>query len=104
MRLNVEPLEAFIESLLTEQPRDLCMNCAHHNACIYRVSATTNIMLCELFECEPPVAAAAVLTLNPTNGSHVASTEPGLCGTCGQRSHCKLTKPPGGVWHCEEYY
>lgn len=104
MRLNVEPLETCIESLLTQQPRDLCMNCAHHNACIYRVSAVTNIMLCELFECAPPVATTPVLQRATVNGSEAVNAAPGLCGTCGQRSYCKLSKPPGGVWHCEEYY
>ena len=27
----------------------------------------------------------------------------GLCVNCENRDTCKLRKPEGGVWHCEEY-
>ncbi|MBI4881404.1 MAG: hypothetical protein HY812_17345, partial [Planctomycetes bacterium] len=40
----------------------------------------------------PPLAAAGA-----------AGTEPGLCVNCEERVYCLRPKPPGGVWHCEEY-
>ncbi len=27
----------------------------------------------------------------------------GLCSTCDNQETCAFTKPPGGVWHCEEF-
>ena len=29
--------------------------------------------------------------------------EAGLCATCDNRNTCTFPKPPGGVWHCEEF-
>lgn len=35
--------------------------------------------------------------------NHMLELVKGLCGNCDNLSTCKLIKPGGGVWHCEEY-
>jgi hypothetical protein len=27
----------------------------------------------------------------------------GLCMNCEARDYCRIRKPEGGIWHCEEY-
>ena len=42
-------------------------------------------------------AALAAKTRSETRGWK------GLCVNCELRSTCTYLKPPGGIWHCEEY-
>ena len=87
--------------------RDLCSTCRHAGACGSRSTPERPILFCELFEVA--VATPTAPTAAPDAGppEPPASAEGveyrGLCVNCENRHECTMTRPEGGVWHCEEY-
>ncbi len=92
-----------LEALLRDS---LCTNCRHQSACSFLAKTPVPIVSCELYECGPPEAPRLrVLRTAPApaaapDGAEAAS---GLCVNCENRSDCRLPRPAGGVWSCEEY-
>ena len=92
--------------------RGLCRTCIGRATCTYPRPRNRQVMFCAEFEGEvpepvKPVAAAGETTPQPW--VHMADQSPesshykGLCRTCERRDSCTFPKPPGGVWHCEEF-
>ena len=44
-----------------------------------------------------------LVRLDPSPVEKDKSELMGLCRNCANRRICIYPKPPGGVWHCEEY-
>jgi hypothetical protein len=89
----------------------LCITCNNAEHCVYRKRRGTDAIYCEMFDdyTPPPAhgngrAAAPAIVSTPESHSIV---EPeglkGLCINCANRNTCRLPRPKGGVWHCEEY-
>ena len=80
---------------------DLCINCMHREACSICKARTSAIHFCEEYE------AATLQGIQWDNSQPVASPMPpvesGICVNCAHRSTCKVERPEGGIWHCEEY-
>ncbi len=88
----------------------LCTTCNHFPDCAFRTRAVRATWHCNEFDngtpngamppdC-PPVPARSD---PPPPPPAAAGAERGLCVNCEERNYCLRPKPPGGVWHCEEY-
>ncbi len=90
----------------------LCATCIHAPNCVYRARRGHDAVYCELFEDSPEIPSNP----NPINSSSTKPNAPardgdvhepekikGLCINCAHRDTCRLPRPRGGVWHCEEY-
>ena len=83
--------------------RDLCSTCKHAETCAGRSTLEHPIFFCEMFEVEVPRPTLA-LAAGPEPSERPESSEyKGLCVNCENRDTCTITKPEGGIWHCEEY-
>lgn len=87
------------------QYRDLCSNCEHAAEHAGRGRPRRPIFFCEEFEVlgavqvpEPDRAEA-----EPPVDTPRADRPLGLCANCDLVDSCRLPRPEGGVWHCEEY-
>jgi hypothetical protein len=90
----------------TEQ-HGLCSTCNNRPTCVYRAKRGFDALYCEMYDDfmlsdngdhkqrELPVSTADV------GPAQVEFT--GLCANCDNRHTCTITKPEGGIWHCEEY-
>lgn len=89
-----------------ERPyRDLCTTCNHAETCASRRTSGQAVFFCEEFDAS---VAAAIPAAPPRTSGRPAAALPagrqaGLCVNCEVRETCVLPKPPGGIWHCEEY-
>ncbi|MEJ5358495.1 MAG: hypothetical protein WHT06_07430 [Desulfobacterales bacterium] len=84
----------------------LCANCRHPFDCSFLARTQVPILVCELHACGTPEAPR--LQVIRTSRAPEASPEgeenaAGLCVNCENRIDCRLPKPAGGVWNCEEY-
>lgn len=100
---GVEDLERRFAQLLAAS---LCANCRLQSDCAFLAASTTPIVLCELYECglaDRP--ALRVLGRAPAAAAPESAEEAplGLCATCEELAGCRLPRPAGGVWNCEEY-
>jgi hypothetical protein len=86
----------------------LCATCRNAPTCMYLRNASEPILHCEEFEESPldtgkqPMEAKMSLVNFPEDPQEKPKYF-GLCANCKHRETCKFPKPPGGVWHCEEY-
>lgn len=84
----------------------LCVNCAQRDACTFPGRASGPVFHCEEYRCDGAACAEALPAL-PSAPASDAPCEPtdlkGLCVNCENRFDCSFPKPPGGVWHCQEY-
>ena len=84
----------------------LCATCNGAGACAHQLRSTVQIHQCELFDNHTATTDPPVIRLVDEDPVEVAA-EPvgvaGLCANCDHRSSCRLSRPAGGVWHCEEY-
>ncbi|UCD75549.1 MAG: hypothetical protein JSV91_01265 [Phycisphaerales bacterium] len=96
----------------------LCSTCNNVSTCFY-FSTRGPALFCELFDdhvdYSPPQAARRAPRAAPRvaprparrRAAPAAAEAPvplkGLCVNCEHRSACVYPKPPGGIWHCEEY-
>lgn len=98
--------------------KDLCLTCQNGSDCTYPKTQGYPICYCAEHEewegHEEEVSLALLnqplaLSRNPEAFSDLpadnpgAETPKGLCAYCDNRETCVFPKPPGGVWHCEEY-
>lgn len=81
--------------------RGLCSNCEKLDTCSYP-SAINDTWYCEEYSVESaPKQSAPPRELFQIE--ELPATKMGLCVNCEQRESCKLPKPAGGVWFCNEY-
>ncbi|HEX5168726.1 MAG TPA: hypothetical protein VFW11_06105 [Cyclobacteriaceae bacterium] len=81
-----------IESLLLNELRGLCINCAKAEHCSYRNGTDKIIIQCEMYQLGGEADAFAS-ALPPR----------GLCTNCYRADSCQLPGRRTGIWHCEEY-
>ena len=91
----------------------LCENCSKQEGCCLKAVSSSPSFFCEEYECGLPGESHVVSTglessvkSNYNPAQYVMSPsirELGLCANCSNRETCCLTKPRGGVWHCEEF-
>lgn len=85
----------------------LCANCRHAGDCVALMRASVPVIQCEMFECG--LSSKPRLSLVRRRADAAAEEESdqepllGLCANCDHLRSCKLAKPAGGVWECEEY-
>lgn len=92
---------------------DLCSTCVHYPNCSYRNLSTSSVFFCEEFRLLPeltqtvdedqPLFTPDRIQEDPSPEKEDTSEFMGLCRNCIHRHTCIYPKPPGGVWHCEEY-
>jgi hypothetical protein len=85
---------------------DLCITCNHYQICSTRRDRGRPIWFCEEFDDYLPVKEMELETDYKASFKKVkkeAQQFKGLCVNCENRKTCKLLKPNGGIWHCEEY-
>jgi hypothetical protein len=81
--------------------RGLCSNCDKLDTCSYP-SAINDTWYCEEYSVQSaPKQSATPKELFVIDA--VPDTHMGLCLNCNLRETCKLPKPAGGVWFCNEY-
>lgn len=98
--------------------RDLCENCPNFPTCTYPKIKDRPVYYCSEHEAWKECPGEVSLSLlKPKKGpvpselfgsykSEVGKENgelKGLCVNCENRKDCTFPKPPGGVWHCEEY-
>ncbi len=88
----------------------LCSTCKDAPVCTFPGIPQTPVWQCEEFAgYENPSGKSA--PIDPENASGFSphreernsDRHKGLCVICDGRETCMFPKPPGGVWHCEEY-
>ena len=94
------------------EPSGVCLCCKAVSACTYAKDPRRPALQCEDFEGYEPRRGATVMTNSlaandPKWGFDVEKRDSrkhkGLCSICEDYDSCILSKPEGGVWHCEEY-
>lgn len=85
-----------------QEHRDLCSACEHVRTCPGRSTPDSPITTCKYYTEHAPSYPANIVGVRGGNGSCMASIA-GLCASCQLRDTCRLPKPEGGVWQCEEY-
>ena len=88
-------------------PVGLCLTCNNLASCFHRKRRGFDAVYCEMFDNYVPsrdngggqeesgsLSGAVVI------GSGILND---LCVNCTNQATCRLPKPTGGVWHCEEY-
>ena len=89
----------------------LCATCNNAADCVYRKRSGVDVQFCELFD-DRAASGDGSSAGDSDSRVAVAPEQPqvfdvrelkGLCVNCAYRDVCKLPKPRGGVWHCEEY-
>jgi len=94
----------------TMQTRGLCTLCNRDGSCTYQRGRGGSLMHCDEFSFDIPREQTAKQG-EPGARKPAASPEPpreaglprGLCSTCENSRGCTFSKPPAGVWHCEEF-
>lgn len=85
----------------------LCMNCANAGTCMFAAKAECPVIECEEFHCEGDCSQEKKTLRAPSAAEASSSGAPkeveGLCANCDNHGTCTYAKPPGGVWHCQEY-
>jgi hypothetical protein len=89
----------------------LCATCNSADDCVYRKRRGVDAQFCELFDGQAASGnessagdAATEVVVAPEQPQVFDIRElKGLCVNCAYRDDCKLPRPRGGVWHCEEY-
>ena len=84
---------------------DLCTTCNHYEICSKRGDRRRPIWFCEEFDNYVPVKELKLGTDSKVSFEPVEKETQqfkGLCVNCENRKDCKLHRPNGGIWHCEE--
>jgi len=97
------PMEGFTMSE-TKLFVGLCATCNNAESCVYRKRTGTDAIYCEMFDDYVPPSSKDIPPVTVTTPETAEPGElKGLCVNCAHRDTCKLPRPKGGVWHCEEY-
>ncbi len=94
--------------MLVSAKAGICQTCRHASYCSLANGSPGERVECEEFEVAgsgfrsvaPPPRPA------PRRSRDAAAAEPdvlGLCQNCRMRASCRLPRPEGGIWFCEEY-
>ncbi|NLU19591.1 MAG: hypothetical protein GXW89_02695 [Phycisphaerae bacterium] len=85
--------------------RDLCSNCDHAEEHARRGRPRRPVFFCEEFEVSGAVRIPEPVRVRPAPAEQAqdAGRRLGLCVNCDNADTCRLPRPEGGVWHCEEY-
>ncbi len=106
---NLKPAD--INSIITSF-NDICTTCNNAKICLSHGNKIRPVWFCEQFDDFVPINKDKTLEANsPILKSDIKSIKSaknskefkGLCVNCECRFECKLGKPNGGIWHCEEY-
>jgi len=84
----------------------LCTTCRKREGCGFAPGRSGAIWHCEEFECEGPRALGKAVTgtSEMEEGANLSRARAmGLCFNCENLETCRLPRPEGGVWHCEQY-
>ncbi len=84
---------------------DLCNICVHEDGCMNLGTPARPKLFCEQFELETLEPAAwedDALCDGPDKAVEEGKFR-GLCCNCENRHTCKISRPEGDIWHCEEY-
>lgn len=85
----------------------LCSNCRHAGDCTTLMKTSVPIIQCEMYECGLSSKPRLSLVKRRAGAAGEEGPDPetllGLCENCDHLRACKLPKPAGGVWECEEY-
>lgn len=99
--------DALVEDLTMSATKlfvGLCATCNNAESCIYRKRRGTDAIYCEMFDgYAPPNGRGVAPVVMVTPDTAESGEFKGLCVNCAHRDTCKLPRPKGGVWHCEEY-
>jgi hypothetical protein len=103
--------ERIVEEVMTADSRgynDICHTCNHVRDCISKKRCDHPVWFCEEFDNYTPVEETRyVEAVGPIPGGDRQLVDiqqfQGLCINCENRGNCKLAKPNGGIWHCQEY-
>jgi hypothetical protein len=90
----------------------LCITCVHSATCTFPRRKGEAVLSCEEFDdhggspgrredLTPPAVEVSQASAAAAEEEPYASK--GLCSSCANRKTCTFPKPPGGVWHCEEF-
>lgn len=92
--------------------RGLCSTCNKARTCTFPRDPALPVWHCEEFDEETATLMKVRPPIAPQNIHYVRAVDVdekqapavmGLCRNCDKRDGCTFPKPPGGVWHCEEY-
>ena len=92
--------------------RGLCRTCVGRATCTYPRPKDRQVMFCAEFDGEVLNPAKPFITVSGipweprvqmAEQKRERSSRKGLCRTCERGESCTFPKPPGGVWHCEEF-
>ena len=85
----------------------LCVTCNNAKDCVHRTRRGSDAIYCEMFDgygfSNGDTAERIVPVVRTLPDHTVPDENKGLCVNCAHRDTCKLPRPKGGVWHCEEY-
>jgi hypothetical protein len=94
------------DRLPRSEVRGLCATCINYPICQYTLRAgACGVLYCNEFDNGVRQNTRTVTPARPAPYPAVTETPPlaGLCANCELRESCTYPKPPGGVWHCNEY-
>lgn len=90
----------------------LCVTCRNGASCGLSHRSPTPVLQCnefEIIEYKSPRASGKKESAPRMRDSREDGKKEdlgqylGLCVNCELRASCCLTKPPSGIWHCNEY-
>ena len=90
--------------MIVNTEKSLCQSCRNASGCMLHHGSDEPIQECEEFELPVPARSGNQPVLSPLQRS--GASEPdvlGLCQNCRVRTGCRLPRPEGGIWFCEEY-
>lgn len=92
----------------TGEYNDLCVNCNYSSLCTIRSNLVRPIWFCEEYDNTVNLKNNNFYNskMDPSytnNRGDSAVQLKGICNNCANREICMLSKPEGGIWHCEEY-
>jgi hypothetical protein len=94
--------------MLTSAKEGLCQTCRHGSGCALDNGSERVRQECEEFEVLGSGVPQAAVAVRPAGAAAKAKSKAevellGLCQNCRVRSSCRLPRPEGGIWFCEEY-
>lgn len=86
----------------TTKYSDLCSTCNHAPTCVQIKNIKRPVLFCEEFDdYVKPVHEKVREAVSELKEDYDKTM--GLCCNCSNRDICTISKPNGGIWHCEEY-
>jgi len=89
--------------------KGLCVSCKKAPFCTFPRNPEHPVIQCDEFEGiesppkKMPISPSSTQGTKPSVKKKDSKQYKGLCMICEKRETCTFPKPPGGVWHCDEY-